>query len=248
MYGTPQFNTAQQYIGYLGLFRGDAIQFRQTPPDEKARRLVRLMGGREKVLREAFSSYKSGDAQWAAELATYLIRINNEDKNARILKAAAFRKLGYAEVNPQWRHWYLMAALELEGKLDLEGLSHAIAQQLGGETVPADSILDNLRYKVDPKKAGQLHLRINVLVSDKDQRFHLELRNSVLKVRRGHGEIADVHVSLEHSELAALATGKMPFAASVENNAVAISGDKGTAKRFFDSLDLEIRPVHLTVR
>jgi len=51
----------------------------------------------------------------AAELATLLIRIDRDDQAARAVKAASFRKLGYAQINGVWRSWYLSAARELEG-------------------------------------------------------------------------------------------------------------------------------------
>ena len=35
-------------------------------------------------------------------------------------KARSLRKLGYASMNINWRNWYLMSAMELEGGLDGE--------------------------------------------------------------------------------------------------------------------------------
>ena len=57
--------------------------------------------------------------QWAAELATYLVRVDHDDMEARIVKANSFRKLGYAQININWRNWYLTSAMELEGKIDM---------------------------------------------------------------------------------------------------------------------------------
>ena len=249
MYGTPQFNTAQQYIGYLGLFQGDAVQFQQTPPVEKAGRLVKLMGGRERVLDEAFQSFADDDPQWAAELVTYLIRIDKGDMDARKLKAAAFRKLGYAEINPQWRNWYLTAALELEGKLDLRRLADRIADQRGGDAVATYSLLDVLRYKVDAEKAGDATININIRVTDSRERdFHLQLRNSVLRVFRGHRAPSDARIELTRSELSAITLGRRQFQSSFQQGRVSVQGDQEQARQFFDNLDLEINTVHLTLR
>src|SRR5262245_26901747 len=103
------------YQGYLGWFEGDPVGLAPLPKAESARRQVALMGGRDLVLAAALTAFDDGDAQWAAELATLLIRIDREDAAARSLKAAAFRKLGYSEINGVWRSWYLSAARELEG-------------------------------------------------------------------------------------------------------------------------------------
>ncbi|MFX9042799.1 alkyl sulfatase dimerization domain-containing protein, partial [Acinetobacter baumannii] len=79
----------QIYQGYLGWFQGDPLKLDPVPPVESARRHVELMGGRDKVLAAARAAYDKGEFQWAAELATYLIRIDQKDKDARALKANA---------------------------------------------------------------------------------------------------------------------------------------------------------------
>ena len=65
----------------------------------------------------ARNAYKEQDYQWAAELASYLIRVDAGNMEARNIKAAAFRQLGYASMNINWRNWYLTSALELEAGL-----------------------------------------------------------------------------------------------------------------------------------
>lgn len=84
-----------------------------------------LMGGRDKLLLEAGNAYLKGEHQWAAELASYAIRVDNEDALARDIKARSFRKLGYASMNINWRNWYLMSAMELEGKFNGDDISSA---------------------------------------------------------------------------------------------------------------------------
>ena len=129
-YGTVSHSVREIYVGYLGWFEGDPVTLDPTPAAEPARRHVMLMGGRERVLKEASQSVDGGDAQWAAELATYLIRIKHDDMEARRVKAAAFRKLGLASMNTNWRNWYLVAAHELDGSLDLSAVMAGRAGQL----------------------------------------------------------------------------------------------------------------------
>lgn len=51
--------------------------------------------------------------QWAAELATLLIRVDLQNYTARKIKADAFRQLATTVTNPNWRNWYITAADEL---------------------------------------------------------------------------------------------------------------------------------------
>ena len=119
-YGTVKHSVRQIYNGYLGWFQGDPVDLDPTPPREKAERLIALMGGRDKLLLEAGNAYLMGEHQWAAELAGYAIRVDHEGRLAREIKARSLRKLGYASMNINWRNWYLMSAMELEGGLDGE--------------------------------------------------------------------------------------------------------------------------------
>lgn len=113
-FGTVRQAVRGIYQGYLGWFEGDPVALAPVPRPEGARREVELMGGRDRVLAAADQAFEDGDPQWAAELATKLIRVDHNDMAARRLKAAAFRKLGYAEVNAIWRNWYLSGARGLE--------------------------------------------------------------------------------------------------------------------------------------
>ncbi len=117
-YGSVKHNVPAIYNGYLGWFDGDPVALDPTPRREYAERLVRPDGrtrrgaGRGPALRTA-----TEDWQFTAELTTYLIRIDVDDSEARRLKAAAFRHLGYAQINPTWRGFYLTGALYLDGTI-----------------------------------------------------------------------------------------------------------------------------------
>jgi alkyl sulfatase BDS1-like metallo-beta-lactamase superfamily hydrolase len=126
---------------------GDAIQFRRTPPAERGRRLVALMGGRDQVLRKAQQALAGGDAQWCAELTTLVLRGDPEDEDARLLKAAALRALGYAETNPQWRNWYLTGAGGLDGSIDPKDLAETVRDSARGSDLPIPVLLEALRYR-----------------------------------------------------------------------------------------------------
>ena len=117
-YGTVKQAVRQVYAGYLGWYEGDPVALDPLPAREKAGRLIDLMGGGENVMEAARNAYREQDYQWAAELATYLVRIDADNMEARKIKAAAFRQLGYASMNINWRNWYLTSALELEGRLN----------------------------------------------------------------------------------------------------------------------------------
>jgi alkyl sulfatase BDS1-like metallo-beta-lactamase superfamily hydrolase len=112
-YGSVRQSIREIYSGYLGWFTADPVDLNPVPPDEAAAGYVDLMGGPTELLAKAQKAYTDGRYQWAAELATLLIRINHEDMNARRLKADAFQQLSQPVTNPNWRNWYITAAEEL---------------------------------------------------------------------------------------------------------------------------------------
>jgi alkyl sulfatase BDS1-like metallo-beta-lactamase superfamily hydrolase len=126
-YGSVPQAVREIYNGYLGWYQADPVALRPTPPVEMARKLVALMGGTDRVLAEARKAEDActvddvrslGQCQWAAELATYLVRIDPDDQPARNVKAAAFETLAQVELDPNWRNWYLSSALELRHVFD----------------------------------------------------------------------------------------------------------------------------------
>lgn len=116
-YGSVPQSVRELYFGYLGWYQADPVALAPTPPQEYAKKTVALMGGRDKVLAEARAAYKRKEYQWAAELATLLVTRDPEDKPAREEKAAAYVQLAIPVTNPNWRNWYLTAAMELNGNL-----------------------------------------------------------------------------------------------------------------------------------
>lgn len=170
MYGTVAGNAAQQMTGYLGWFSGDATDLAPLPRAERARRTVALMGGRDRVIAAARAAFDDGDGQWCAELAGLCVSLDTEDHEARQVKAAGLRLLGYAEQNPLRRNFYLTGALELEGAFDPAAVSDLARKTLTSPSTPLPGLLDAFRYNVVPSRAGRQHLVVDVLLTDSGER------------------------------------------------------------------------------
>ncbi|PYQ29946.1 MAG: hypothetical protein DMF56_09475 [Acidobacteria bacterium] len=111
-YGSVRQGVREIYFGYLGWFPGDPVELNPTPPVETAAGYIALIG-KDKLLQEAQHALAQQQYQWAAELATILIRVDHEDMPARQVKANAFRQLATQVTNPNWRNWYITSAEEL---------------------------------------------------------------------------------------------------------------------------------------
>lgn len=131
-YGSLVQAVREIYVGSVGWYQGDPVQLRPTPPKALAQRYVEMMGGAANINRKAREAYDKKEFEWAAELTTNVIRaytdlkpnnaiaespqkeaIQKEYMESRRIKAEAFKKLAEAEMNPNWRNWYITSAHEL---------------------------------------------------------------------------------------------------------------------------------------
>jgi alkyl sulfatase BDS1-like metallo-beta-lactamase superfamily hydrolase len=237
MYGTPWIIAPELYTGWVSWFSGDSTDLSPTPPVEKARRMVALMGGRDRVLAEAEKSFRDGDVQFAAELTQMLVRIDHEDWDARHLKAASLRARGYRELNTIARAWYLNGANELEGKVDPAKLIH-LGMNVMRHHQPGSQVLEEWRYQVDAEKAGDSRLTLGFEFTDSGDSYTVELRNSILEVSPGL-ESGAPKVSLSAVQLRGVLDGQpLPEGA----------GDAEALQQLLGYLDREQKGFYMHVR
>jgi alkyl sulfatase BDS1-like metallo-beta-lactamase superfamily hydrolase len=188
-YGSVKHSVPQIVCGSIGWFDGDPCYLDPTPRIEYAGRMVRLMGGRERVMEEAEKAFASGDPQFAAELTSYLIRIDQNDMEARRLKAAAFRQLGYAAINATWRGFYLTAARVLEGSFDPNPIYNLVGFALISPEVlkrfPAVNQVEGLPIRLKAEETLDVNAAVGFYYSDVNEYYTIEIRRGVAEVRSG---------------------------------------------------------------
>ncbi|MNQ28202.1 ribonuclease Z [compost metagenome] len=254
-YGTVKHSVRQIYQGYLGWFQGDPVDLDPTPPEEKAKRLVAMMGGRDKVLLAAGDAYLKGDYQWAAELASYAIRLDQEDKLAREIKARSFRRLGYASMNINWRNWYLMSAMELEGKLDGEaalqlsqGLRDAFLSSDMLKNLPARIFLQNWVTRIDPDKSADVNLTLGFVFPDIKEEWALEVRRGVAQLHKGIPAGTSLKLTFDKTYLDTVISGENGLLKGALLGDVKVDGNLLDIKTFLACFDFDEAPIALTVR
>ena len=254
-YGTVKHSVRQIYNGYLGWFQGDPVDLDPVPPKDKAQRLIALMGGREKVLLAAGEAYLKGDYQWAAELAGYAIRVDQDDKLARDIKARSFRKLGYASMNINWRNWYLTSAMELEGQFDADDVRDQAAKLRGVFLSPQmvknftpQAFLGNWVTRIDPQKAADVQMTLGFEFPDVDERWALEIRRGVVQLHRGIPEGTELKLTMDKSFMETLLTGEGGLVKGALLGDVSVDGSLLDIKAFLGCFDFSDEPFALTLR
>ncbi|MDA1055087.1 MAG: alkyl/aryl-sulfatase [Planctomycetota bacterium] len=112
-YGHPDWGVRTVFNSYLGWFDGNATNLFPLPPKAEAERMAKLAGGKDKLLQAAKVALAEDDNQWAAQLADHLLAVNEDNGEAKQIKAEALTKLAHNMVNATARNYYLTVAREL---------------------------------------------------------------------------------------------------------------------------------------
>ena len=176
IYGeTPWFPPAIFYY-QMGWFDREPSNIFKLPPQEEARRLVALMGGRDRVVAAAKKSLEKKEYAWAAQLINHVYKLDPTDKDARRIKADALRKMGQLAMGSIGRSFLISEARALEGKETIPKLVPPAPAAIAAD--PA-TYVNYYRVRIDPKKAEN---------TDKVVAFAFPNEAVALHVRRGIAE------------------------------------------------------------
>ena len=239
-YGTVKHSVREIYIGYLGWFEGDPTFLDPLPRGERAARYVEQMGGRDQVLGSAQKAFDKGDYQWAAELLTYVIRVNKDDAQARTLKARALRELAYKTENTNWRDWYISSARELERSLNsmvaLAAMSSLAAPDIVRQ-LPISKLLEAMTVRLDPVKTADVHLTVAFRFTDTGRGYAIEVRRGVAQLHESLPEQADDTLNLAVGDLHRIVLRRTTFADALKVGEIKTEGKRDEIFRFLSFFD-----------
>lgn len=157
-YGHPDWGVRQTFSNYLGWFDGNATNLFPLPPKAEAERMIKLAGGKDKLLQAAKDALAENDNQWAAQLADHLLAINKNNTDARQIKAEALTNLAHNMVNATARNYYLTVARELRKQVSEAGAEARPRQpQKPQKTTTIASIGDAVMKKIDLALPDELY-------------------------------------------------------------------------------------------
>ncbi len=234
--GQIPWHVKQIYYGNLGWYQGDPTFLLPISEKQRAHKFVEGFGGVEIVIQQVRQAIDDDEYNWAAELATYVIVVDPDNDEAKLLKAHALRVMGQRMLSADARHWALTSALELEGKIviDPNAFTQTSPEQLA--ELPIEKILKSLSTKLDPEKTGNDQFIINVIYSDSDQEFTLHFRNGILAVTSGLGPYEDHTITLDTDTHKLLIGGHLKLFDAIESGQIQSDGDLGELERWMNYL------------
>ncbi|HET6970224.1 MAG TPA: alkyl sulfatase dimerization domain-containing protein, partial [Phenylobacterium sp.] len=177
-YGTLSFNSRAVYQRYMGWYDANPVHLAPLEPADEARRYVAMMGGAAKVLAAAQAAYDAGDDRWAGELAHRLVYADAANAAARALLARVYVRQGDAAESAIWRNMYLEGAQELANGPPTSRGQGAPLDLVRATSTPM--FLDLLAVRLDPAKAKDGAVSVDLVFPDRNERFRVRVKNDVL--------------------------------------------------------------------
>ena len=188
----------QRFVKLVG-FIDDSMDYLTHNEIREARRLVPLLGGRERVLALADTSLE-GDPRWAARLATYLIQVDSDDREAMAVRQRAFLKVAQITNSANERNYLLGLILEENGEMDFAKQLTPLNSRAYAK-LPNETLLSRLKYRFRAEAADDLELSVRLEVEG--EHFSLTVSNNVLHVQpQSQPKVTDV--MLDRNDLVAV--------------------------------------------
>ncbi len=224
------------YYQTVGWYDNDAANLKPLAPVDEARRLVPLMGGREKVLTAAKAALDKKEYAWAAKLANQLYLINNQDKDARQLKADALRQMAYVSTGANDRAHLMSQALSLEGKKTIARLIPPPPESV--VETPA-RFVDYFRVRIDPAKSDKTNQFIRFEFAD-GSKAGLHIRRAVAEFVSdpdSYQRKPDITLAMTGQTWVKLYLSRATPEDLIKNGEIKVKGDADEAARLINLFD-----------
>jgi alkyl sulfatase BDS1-like metallo-beta-lactamase superfamily hydrolase len=167
-YGSIEASSKSVADRYVGWFDGEAEDLLPVTKEEMASNMVRDFG-RETILARARDAYAAGDYRWAATLASYVWRAENQTRNdALYWRTQALKRLAENFMGIQLRQYLYSTAIADWGFTDEQLLPrtkiYSRPLYLGLHTI--ENCFELLAQHVDPKRAEGVDQTIDLRLTD----------------------------------------------------------------------------------
>jgi len=224
------------YYQAVGWYDNDAANLKPLAPVEEARRLVPLMGGRDKVLGAARAALEKKEYAWAARLVNHLYLIDSQDLDARQLKADALRQMAYVSTGANDRAHLMSQALALEGKVTIARLAPPPPEAI--VATPA-TFVDYFRVRIDPVRSGETNRFVRFEFSD-GTRAGLHIRRAVAEFVAQpdrYDRKPDVTLAMSGETWAKVYLSQATPEDLIKTGEIKVTGDSAEAARLIDLFD-----------
>lgn len=235
-YGVVPHHVRQVHNGVRGWFDGDGATLFPVAPAVEAERIIAGFGGRDTIAAQADAALEANDPKWAIQLATWLLRVNDQDAEGRRIKAAGLRSIAQTTTSANVRGVCLTGAQELEGTISLDRYRQPLASRGRVLASPPATYVRAMRVQLDPDMAEGMHQSVQWRFADGTV-ASLRIRDGVA-VPAGEIDDANTELTLSLEAWADLYSGRTTLADCEAAGTVTVTGDRAGLCSFFACFDL----------
>jgi alkyl sulfatase BDS1-like metallo-beta-lactamase superfamily hydrolase len=194
------------------------------------------MGGRERVLEAARTALGRKEYAWAAKLANQLYLLDNQDQDARRIKAEALRQMAYVSTGANDRAHLLSQALALEGKTTIARLIPPPHEAI---KVTPSRFIDYFRVRIDPVKSDTTNKVVRFEFAD-GTKAGLHIRRAVAEFipdPDSYPQKPDMTLAMTGETLAKLYLSQAAVEDLIKIGEVKVKGDEAEAARLINLFD-----------
>ncbi|MBL8780409.1 MAG: MBL fold metallo-hydrolase [Alphaproteobacteria bacterium] len=225
-YGTMSHNSKAVYQRYMGWYDANPASLNALPPVAAGTHYVEALGGADAVIAKAQAAIDGGEYRWAAMLLNHVVFADAENTKARNMLADVYTQLGYRAEAGTWRNIYLTGAQELRhGVVDwpTQRLSLALIR-----ATPTTMMLDFAAVRLNPERAKDVKLKLNIVLSDLNETHLITIENSVLIHEAGvRDDKADATVTMKRSDMLETLLAGVPVGVKTTTGAIKAEGRSG---------------------
>ena len=197
IYGTTFWSVKGIFTKYLGWFSGDPADLFSMATDEKATMMTELVGGLDNLAEAAVKALNDTKYQWALELSSHALKVNNSCTQARNVKVEALKALAAKQKSSISRNYYRTCAEEDSTTTSI----HPSVQPNPSlvDFLPIEEIFVIFRLKYQPDMCGDRNTTAMFVFPDVNQTISIRLRNGVAVVKGELLDNADIKVTTSAS-------------------------------------------------
>jgi alkyl sulfatase BDS1-like metallo-beta-lactamase superfamily hydrolase len=225
-YGTMSHNSKAVYQRYMGWYDANPASLHALPPVAAGTHYVEAIGGADEAIAKAQAAIDGGEYRWAAMLLNHVVFADGENSKARNMLADVYTQLGYRAEAGTWRNIYLTGAQELRhGVVDwpTQRLSLALIR-----ATPTTMMLDFAAVRLNPERAKDVKLKLNIVLSDLNETHLITIENSVLIHEESvRDDKADATVTMKRSDMLETLLAGVPVGIKTTTGAIKVDGKSG---------------------
>ncbi|WP_116367357.1 alkyl sulfatase dimerization domain-containing protein [Parahaliea mediterranea] len=215
-------------------FVGDVNDLSRLTDSEESRRMIALMGGRERVLAAIGEAIDDRDPRWAASLATRLLELDNNDRQARDLRLKAFADVAATTRSAPERNYLLTTIKEETSGIDWAEVLGPRAALIADKRTSGD-LLEDMRYRYRAEDAGEQALEVAVQVTGEPGFYRVSASNAALVTSYTAEQPQLPLITLDRDTLIRLWARELSWNEAYDTKRVTVSD--APAAQLFDLID-----------